>query len=102
MTRTITAGLLLIAMTGCGQGTPTTKTIPAPPHGGDQQAMPGGLGFVEVVVGDGKPPKSRNAGTVVTLYFFRTDAITPIDPPPGVGCFAAEALRKASMDWDLS
>ena len=75
--RTI-ALLALGTLAGCSSGAPDTSTIdPPPPHGGTLQPIPGNLGFVEVVSGNGTGAEA--------MFYFLDDNNAPITGAPTSG-----------------
>jgi len=77
---------------GCGGSGPSdARGVPAS-HGGTVMPLPGGSGYVEILVAAGSPndagPKSRGR---VVAYFLNTDGSGPPSPPPADVTFTDEA-----------
>lgn len=75
----------LLAIAGCGSGTPREFPVARAAHAGTLVALPDGQGFAEVLVdsaapkaGGGKSPSK----TRIVAYFFRPDGTTPMSPGP--------------------
>ena len=86
MFRIARAGCLVFlgVLAGCGGSAPSTSDSgPPPPHKGKLIAIPGSMGYVEVVKKEvsGKSPVSAE----VSFYFLKDDGTTPFSPSPSVG-----------------
>ncbi len=89
MVRIARAGCLVFlgVLAGCGGSAPSTSDSgPPPPHKGNLIAIPGGMGYVEVVKKE--VSESSPVGAEVSFYFLKDDGKTPFSPSPGSGTLA--------------
>jgi hypothetical protein len=86
MRRAFAALVLCSAFVGSGCGVVGTSqaVLPAPQHGGNILALPGGKGFAELLVERGSPPKGKAAASTTRLlaYFYQPDGTSTLAPPP--------------------
>ncbi len=91
------AGLvLLVTLSGCGGGPPSTSNPgPPPPHQGNRTSLPGGKGYVEVVQKKATSPTTPLTGEV-SFYFLKEDGSTPFSPAPTSGTLTV-GKKKVSL-----
>lgn len=82
----IAAVLPGLSLLGCG-GSPSLPPLPkdAPtvgPHQGTAYALPGGLGYAEVVNDPRAGERDRAAPTALVVYFLGPDTKAALTPPP--------------------
>lgn len=75
---------------GCGGGKPSMDYAgEPPPHGGSLTAMPGELGYVEVVKG--------KAGAPEYSFYFLKDTKTPYSPAPTSALLEVNAKKRVEL-----
>lgn len=90
---------------GCG-GAPTLPPLPkdAPtvgPHKGPAYALPGGLGYAEIVNEPGADGRDRAAPTAIVVYFLGPDAKASLTPAPTDVKFLVNSGRGKSQSVAL-